>query len=497
MSLITFENVSFEDIRPYHEIEMYRQLLRLYLPIQKICLFQNNIKPHNIDMLQPFKGSFPKKDKIKDTYQTCETTLVDDKVHLKVRQIQFPISPDESFTFNHLIFPNCFYELCDTKQPIHIVYSQEYNIMFICFGTGERYLDIRSLDHAVTVENENQYVKRDTVNKGLFYEFLKMINSINISNIILCGHSNGMNSAIVTAFILQAIRMPDFCEKNHRIIGSWIDDITLWRNEFNTLKDKKICVVGTGGSPVLFINQTEFKNFYESLQGAFVHILSGILIDGRVYIDNFGSPLYDLRHYKYGIYYTNTYISDNDDYAQNVCFYKIIINSNYSVDPSSGWTVEPKLDSANRPVFKKHGIIQEYSSNGPTNRELLVGISDTNQFIKCYDDNHLAHLNNPSTLGEYCKFYLINIHVYNFYYHLLSLYVFGEFTLILNPHSNKIALDDEEKSMFKKSRKSRKKSKRVEKSKKKLTRVEKSKKKSKRVEKSKKKSKRVEKSKKK
>lgn len=308
--MITFENVSFEDIRPYHEIEMYRQLLRLYLPIQKRCLVQNNIKPNNIDILSPFKGSFPKQDEIKDTYQTCgETTLVNDNFHLRVRQIRFPISPDESFTFNHLIFPNCFYELCDTKQPIHIVYSQAYDIMFICFGTGERYLDIRSLDHAVTVEN--QYVKRNTVNKELFVEFLKMINSINnISNIILCGHSHGMNSAIVTAFILQAIRIPDFCEKNHRIIGSWIDDITLWRNEFNTLKDKKICVVGTGGSPVLFINQTEFKNFYESLQGAFVHILSGILIDDSVYIDNFGSPLYDLRHYKYGIYYTNTYISD-------------------------------------------------------------------------------------------------------------------------------------------------------------------------------------------
>ena len=278
--------------------------------------------------------------------------------------------------------------------------------MFICFGTGERYLDIRSLDHAVRLDNEHQYVKRDTVNKGLFYEFLKKINSINISNIILCGHSNGMNSAIVTAFILQAIRIPDFCEKNHRIIGSWIDDIKSWRAEFNILIDKKVYVVGTGGTPVLFINQTEFKNFYESLQGAFVHILSGILIDGRVYTDNFGSPLYDLRHYKYGIYY-------KDDYKQNVCFYKIIINSNYSVDPSSGWTVE--LDSANRPVFKKQGIIEAYSSNGPTNGELLLGISDTNQFIKCYDDNHLAHLNNPSTLGEYCKFYLINIHVIIYY----------------------------------------------------------------------------------
>ena len=103
--MITFENVSFEDIRPYHEIEMYRQLLRLYLPIQKRCLVQNNIKPNNIDILSPFKGSFPKENKIKDTYQTCETTLLDDNLHLKVRQIRFPILPDESFTFDHLIFP--------------------------------------------------------------------------------------------------------------------------------------------------------------------------------------------------------------------------------------------------------------------------------------------------------------------------------------------------------------------------------------------------------
>lgn len=277
----------------------------------------------------------------------------------------------------------------------------------------------------------------------------------------MSGHSHGSNAATITAFILMAMFHPDYRERNTDIIGDFYSDIERWKNEFSIL-NKSIFLVCTGTLPLLFTTQAKFKDFYEQLQGRYVSVLSGFNVQlpggkSDIYIDYFGSPLYDLHLYKYGIYCGD--IHDSEPYKGIVSFYKIIINPDYST--YDDWTISidnkhrllfSSKNSAENTVFpeglqpahiKYYREMRSKGMNDPRGISFITPYTkpsieftnvDTDLFLKGFDriGNQFVNCDYPVKYYPYnrpgiqnCLYYKETPHQLSFYRYLLSIFIYG------------------------------------------------------------------------
>jgi hypothetical protein len=107
-------------------------------------------------------------------------------------------------------------------------------------------------------------------------QLLKILNTNTINRIILCGHSNGMSSATIVAFMLLYIKNKKLIKlfpkiyKNNKEVFDYLDSI---RNKWDKLNNIELFVVGTAGFPVLFSTQKQFNLFYKMLSGRYLHIV--------------------------------------------------------------------------------------------------------------------------------------------------------------------------------------------------------------------------------
>jgi hypothetical protein len=70
--MITEEDITFEDRRPFHKIKMYKDLMSNFISIN----IRTEIANHNkISLNCPLIGSFPKLDLFDESYKTCNDDM--------------------------------------------------------------------------------------------------------------------------------------------------------------------------------------------------------------------------------------------------------------------------------------------------------------------------------------------------------------------------------------------------------------------------------------
>ena len=258
-------SIPYEDTTPPHEIQMYRDMVTIYFGVIK-------------KTMAVFSGDFDK----------SKMSNVKFSVYGTVR----PRSPRVSRTMPTINYDNsfigklaCFITGC--IHGIHFFVSNN-NKLIITFGGGKTYSK-----YYRTFKNI-----KDLQNLIHFLDHLKqIIETKDIDEILLCGHSNGMSSATITSFILLYLKLNgeefvQFCtlfniyiQNNSKVIEP-IDDPTKDQlfDYLNRVKSDwvvitqniKIFVVGTGGIPVIFFTEEQFSTYYNLLNGRYLHLASKI-----------------------------------------------------------------------------------------------------------------------------------------------------------------------------------------------------------------------------
>jgi len=288
--LIPDELIPFGDERLYHTIPMYKTLLSYHMGLTMRNItnqkyFIEDEYDNQFVTIQPdglFFPSFPKREQVTN-YTQCSIPV----------SIHFPLK--DSFPFEHMVITKTF--LAGTNNSfIHIV--RRGLTLFFLFPVGSR----------ETIETITNY---EIFN---YNEIMKKVHSIlpTITQIVCCGHSAGMSSAIVFSFLLLCSQQPVFLQKHHSLFSKSEDYLSLFQNSTSVLRDKKIYVVGTGGAPVLF-TFSSFRSYYEALQGRYVHVLSALKTDRTFYIDKSARINHNIRNIKFAVYYTpDIYYNDQD-----------------------------------------------------------------------------------------------------------------------------------------------------------------------------------------
>lgn len=325
--MIPEDEIDFEDIRPYHKVNMYKKMVRYYLGLMVRSL-RTRIKP---EVGSTIKGAFPKQDEIRESYGSCEE---------EKRSIHFPIEEDVEYTY--LGSFSCYLFQCEERSRIH-TYKLGKTV-FVCGGEGARFIDIRNYKY--TEDHPNTYGEK---NKVISYVHLaQMLMGLkdylyDVEQIVFMGHSNGMASSILTAFLFCCMKNKEFYLKNENSFDEhgkkFIEDS---KEIFKDILDKlTIYVVGTGGFPVLFETQSKFREFYDEIKGRYVHIVNGFLGDETIYADYYSSPILSLINMKFGLYYSTQTpdISFYYNYNGTKCSYdKILID-----DVNAGYEGDNKI----------------------------------------------------------------------------------------------------------------------------------------------------------
>lgn len=343
--MIPEATVEYDDNTPYHLLPMYRTLLRWHLALITRVLVLNKLdidNSHNNDSklthLEYITGSFIKEDIINTTnsnkYKGFKFENTSNKKTIQFdRVIKFPVENNDIY-FEHFLFsPNqCLIYGCE-NTIIRLLVAN--NTLFIVLDIGARITDIKIL-------SQTGFVNGDIIpllNKECFYDLFNIINTLikekNITQIVLSGHSYGFILSSVIGFCLLCITNSNYRTTNERIVDTWKSDIDNWSKEFINL-NIPLFIVGTGGFPILFQDISEFKNFYDSLYGRYVHVVSGALFNkNSIYLDKYARPINSLQLYKFGVYigrpniaeYTNSINKKISKYKGEVFFYKIFINN--------------------------------------------------------------------------------------------------------------------------------------------------------------------------
>ena len=464
--LIPEDTISFTDTTPYHDIPMYKTLLRFHLGIMSRVVTQTVIKEKmerikvkqqktaeevqelrqlevefNKNQGEFVKGSFSFLQRRTETYKNIENDLIitNDSLHSL---------PEKDIRFRQYIFERCFFVACQHRNIVCFLSQQS---LFISFNVGVRpTFDFRTL--------------KGMIDKDIFTNFLQFIKHIcdtnTVSQIILQGHSNGGAASTITAFILQSIFDPVYKEKNRILIPeSWDDYIERWRRDYKEL-NKSMFVVSTGAFPLLFSTQEQFIMFYNQLKGRYVSVISGFLfqINGKnaFYLDYFGSPIYDLHNYKYAIYYgkLDNYYNDVNDKIMNekVGFYGVIVNPDYTIPKD--WVANRVdgrliLTDANHPksIIMQPGLAypDQMSIPHPFDVDASMFLHDFepngNKFLNCEYEEKYYQFNRPGI--KTCEKYQFNPHVLEFYRYILSIYLFGEEDVAERERQREAALERE------------------------------------------------------
>jgi len=313
--------IDYNDPTPFHEIPMYKKLVRYYIGLTTRTLSLNlhglnGLKKNNI-----VKGSFPKNDEtsLNTSYKSCDGK--------DYKSITYPIEEDVEFIYKGNY--NCYIFGC--SKTIHVY--RYLNTLFICSGTGERYFDYH--DFYNTYGQTDSNLGQNVFSFDMFLEMLDGIKSdiIECNQICFFGHSAGMASSILSSFLLCCIKNNEFYEKNKskfkdgkELTDFFKDMKTYFSDVCEAIRNITLFVCGTGGYPILFEDEDEFKLFFDEMKGRYVHIVDGYKKDDEnIHVDYFSSPISSLINLKFGLYY----IDDVNDgkYEGNQCSYGVVFDN--------------------------------------------------------------------------------------------------------------------------------------------------------------------------
>lgn len=345
---IPSEIITYDNIILPHNIPMYKEMVRLYLSLfikfegfnkatYGIIDKDNNHITYNPEIARTYqiyssdtssiiKRMFEKN--YPPFYLNDENDGILETFSLENLKYQFEFIP------NSLIM-DCFFTGCN--KGIHpkskIMICRNKDLLICGFSVGKTY---KQSDPINNIDNIKQ-----------FLQFIKTIitSEKKVKQLLLLGHSNGMNAATFTAFILQYIKNKDTYQANYPDLISklptLLDEIT--PEILDELNKIEIFIVGSGGSPMLFKTEDEFKFFYNSLGGKYLHISSGrnplfyykIMPEipkreDRIYIDHFLKEYENdgvlFKNYKFVVYSSanGKFSSKCDGYSISLPGYKYI-----------------------------------------------------------------------------------------------------------------------------------------------------------------------------
>lgn len=327
--LLQEEEISFDDTRLFHDIPMYKKIVRYFIGLMTRSIANNN--HGNIpSTFEKIKGSFPKHTEISQDYQSCRGN----------KKIKFPIEEDVEFTYIGSF--DCYIFHCRRDRKMHVY---RYNrTLFICADGGRRMLPMYDFHNTFGYGDDFNNNKKEIMNFDVFFKLLHSIqySIIDCNQILWFGHSGGMALSILSTFLLCCIKNSDFKTKNERFFDQQTHSF------FNRMETElpfvckslreniSLFVCGTGGFPVLFETTNEFKNFYDELKGRYIHIVDGIRVDNIIYTDDFTYPLLTLLNLKYGIYYTTINIKELENnerpkYSGNQCLIGVNIGQELNI----------------------------------------------------------------------------------------------------------------------------------------------------------------------
>jgi len=180
---------------------------------------------------------------------------------------------------------DCWTPGCAGNYFIFRISDTQYMVVF---NTGNR-IYIPKIE--ITLERQRNH----------FLDFLLILLELvrlGATEIVLCGHSNGMSSATFTALLLICLARPDVAQyfTNEDLVDETtldlLDEQIMNKDELKGLENKLV-VCGTGGFPILFQTRQEFEVFYETIGTRYLHIGLGFEDMGIVEMDPFMDSDYD------------------------------------------------------------------------------------------------------------------------------------------------------------------------------------------------------------
>jgi hypothetical protein len=259
-------NIDYNDSRPPHEISMYKNMFEIYLGLAP-KLLQPNLKLDD--------------DRTNNDFSTITTS-----------------GPDKDYIINNdnnkFKINICGYEkeiILIRKDILFYKKSKEYEC-FTIGCTNKTYL--LKLDNIIILFFPLGYVSSPLIitEEKHIENFINWLNNIKPfieenKQLLLCGHSNGMSSAVKISFIFlflankidltKEIFQHIFCN-NKKLF----DQLELIKSQWTFLQNIDIYVTGTGGFPVLFYESNQFEEYYNLMSGKYLHIVSGF---GNDYIE--------------------------------------------------------------------------------------------------------------------------------------------------------------------------------------------------------------------
>ena len=297
-------DISYNDeLKPPHEVSFFKEMMRLYLGIMnKITVSEGVIKT---DEERKSKGDVNVGDKdITTSWSTLIKKYETAKMTVDIKEKSIKYLGYEGLGYK------CFTTGCKIEhKAVHTFITD--GTMMVVFDVGTTTSNEEPLIIVTEVETLIKWI-----NKTLDYMVDK-----NVNHILLCGHSNGMASATIIAYLLTYLQYK-LVYRTNPIYYKWKDSdifikldalhrtLLLKKSEEEEekkrnkmiiiIKSIKISVIGSGGFPVIFKTKEEFDSFYNSLGKRYLHI--GLCKNDDTYIvpeskqETFYSKISEIRY---------------------------------------------------------------------------------------------------------------------------------------------------------------------------------------------------------
>jgi hypothetical protein len=245
--------IDITDNRSPHTIPLYRRMMQLYLGIiPKVIASRGKLRNKNgdnINSTDPITEIRTTSQK-KDIWELCG------------RMVTITAEYKDLMYFPNSLNISCFIPGCDKRiNSVHTF--QIGNEIIVCFDVGSIHIDPDIISEPKMFET-------------WLDQLLIILTTTQINRIILCGHSNGMSSATIVAFLLLYIKNKEIIKllstiyQFNKNVFDYLDTI---RSKWNILENIQLFVVGTAGFPVLFSTQEQFNLFYKMIYGRYLHIV--------------------------------------------------------------------------------------------------------------------------------------------------------------------------------------------------------------------------------
>ena len=244
--------IEYDNIKPPHEIPMYYVMTQIYLGLAPKFVEPRNTPQdlkknvttsiHNNNCSQ-----LPNNNSYKCTFNICDSTR------------EFTITKKDFFLNT---YHDCFIKGCGDNMTL----LEHENLLVIFSPVG------------VVVKNDSFLKDEEESTINLLFKLIDYIKERGKKQILLCGHSNGFTSSVKLSYILLILsgKIRNFTNVVG-FTGRFARRLSVYRsNNFQSyFKNIDIFVVGTGGFPVLFSSEVGFKEYYELMNGRYLHLVSG------------------------------------------------------------------------------------------------------------------------------------------------------------------------------------------------------------------------------